>query len=183
MGKARKYNGLRFEILLRDKFTCQYCGRKPPEVVLQVDHIHPVARGGQNTHENLTTACRDCNSGKMTKVINGEVVPIPNAESLKERLKMKAEYARMIEADLQSREGDWVEFWTYYKQHFTEACIQDNFKTIIMNHLRTLTLDQLKSAVDITYRKFDRLSGRCSHVRYFSGICRSMSIEAEDACT
>ena len=54
----------RFTILKRDNFTCFYCGRKPPEVELQVDHIKPRADGGSNLAENLVTSCRDCNLGK-----------------------------------------------------------------------------------------------------------------------
>jgi hypothetical protein len=38
----------RFNIFKRDKFTCQYCGGTPPAVVLVVDHIVPVAAGGQD---------------------------------------------------------------------------------------------------------------------------------------
>lgn len=34
---------VRFEVFKRDSFTCQYCGRKAPEAVLNVDHIKPVA--------------------------------------------------------------------------------------------------------------------------------------------
>lgn len=36
---------IRFEVLKRDSFACQYCGKKAPDVLLQVDHIHPVAEG------------------------------------------------------------------------------------------------------------------------------------------
>lgn len=54
----------RFEVLRRDDFTCQYCGRKAPEVVLEVDHVFPVSCGGGNEMENLVTACRECNRGK-----------------------------------------------------------------------------------------------------------------------
>lgn len=54
----------RFEILRRDKFTCRYCGRKSPEVTLEVDHIYPVSKGGTNDPSNLTTSCYDCNRGK-----------------------------------------------------------------------------------------------------------------------
>lgn len=39
---------LRFEVFKRDSFTCQYCGRSAPEVVLEVDHIVPVSKGGTN---------------------------------------------------------------------------------------------------------------------------------------
>lgn len=55
---------LRFEIFTRDGFACQYCGRKAPSVVLHVDHIDPVSKGGMNIWENLVTACQDCNLGK-----------------------------------------------------------------------------------------------------------------------
>lgn len=55
---------LRFSAYERDKYTCQYCGRRPPEIVLQLDHVYPVKLGGQNKIDNLLTACRDCNIGK-----------------------------------------------------------------------------------------------------------------------
>ena len=55
---------LRFEILRRDNFTCRYCGRSAPSVVLHVDHIFPRSKGGTNDPANLTTACADCNQGK-----------------------------------------------------------------------------------------------------------------------
>ncbi len=55
---------LRFEVFARDGFTCQYCGRTPPAVVLEVDHVVPVAADGKTTEDNLITACEDCNAGK-----------------------------------------------------------------------------------------------------------------------
>ena len=55
---------LRFEVFKRDSFRCQYCGRNAPDVILEVDHIKPVAEGGENTLINLVTSCRDCNRGK-----------------------------------------------------------------------------------------------------------------------
>ena len=55
---------LRFEVFKRDGFRCQYCGRCAPDVILEVDHIKPVAAGGKNSLMNLVTSCRDCNRGK-----------------------------------------------------------------------------------------------------------------------
>lgn len=57
----------RFEVFKRDKFICQYCGKKAPDVVLNVDHIDPVAEGGGNDLINLITSCFECNNGKRDK--------------------------------------------------------------------------------------------------------------------
>jgi hypothetical protein len=62
--------GQRFRVLQRDRFTCQYCGRSAPAVVLQVDHIVPLAGGGPNTDANLATACVECNGGKGGKPLS-----------------------------------------------------------------------------------------------------------------
>ncbi len=58
---------IRFEVFKRDKFICQYCGNKAPDIVLQLDHIKPVAKGGKNDIINLITSCFDCNNGKRDK--------------------------------------------------------------------------------------------------------------------
>lgn len=58
---------MRFAVLFRDNFTCQYCGRKPPEVTLQVDHRNPYSLGGEHSMENLVTACNECNLGKSNR--------------------------------------------------------------------------------------------------------------------
>jgi hypothetical protein len=55
---------LRFEVFRRDDFRCTYCGRKPPEVVLHVDHVNPWSLGGRTNINNLRTACSDCDLGK-----------------------------------------------------------------------------------------------------------------------
>lgn len=61
----------RFLVLRRDGFTCQYCGRRPPEVVLHVDHVQAKSKGGADHLDNFVTACRDCNLGKGTLDIVG----------------------------------------------------------------------------------------------------------------
>jgi len=63
---------LRFEILKRDNFVCQYCGRNAPKVELQVDHIIPKGKEGKNTKENLITACAECNLGKGDVLLKQE---------------------------------------------------------------------------------------------------------------
>lgn len=64
--KQRK-NVVRFtrnNVFLRDNYTCQYCGKKPPHSHLTMDHVKPVVHGGPKTWENIVTACRPCNVKK-----------------------------------------------------------------------------------------------------------------------
>jgi HNH endonuclease len=58
---------LRFAVLIRDSFTCQYDGRSAPDVILHVDHRIPVSQGGDDSMDNLVTACQDCNLGKSDR--------------------------------------------------------------------------------------------------------------------
>lgn len=70
MGKRKSIsNGLRFDVFRRDGFTCQYCGKRPGETELVIDHINPVCNGGTNDIDNLVTSCVECNSGKSNKDI------------------------------------------------------------------------------------------------------------------
>ena len=55
---------LRFSVLSRDLYTCQYCGAHAPDVRLEIDHIVPVSKGGTNDIGNLITSCEECNYGK-----------------------------------------------------------------------------------------------------------------------
>lgn len=61
---------VRFEVFKRDQFKCQYCGKGAPDVVLNVDHINPVSKGGDNDILNLVTSCESCNWGKSDRLIS-----------------------------------------------------------------------------------------------------------------
>ena len=52
----------RKNILRRDGHRCQYCGRT--DIGLTVDHVIPKAKKGEDTWENLVTACVECNNRK-----------------------------------------------------------------------------------------------------------------------
>jgi 5-methylcytosine-specific restriction endonuclease McrA len=51
----------RFNLFLRDEFSCQYCGAKGD---LTFDHVIPRSRGGRTTWENVVAACQSCNLRK-----------------------------------------------------------------------------------------------------------------------
>ena len=65
---------LRFEVFKRDNFTCRYCGRKTPEVILEVDHVIPVSKGGTDDFENLVTSCFECNRGKGNRLLDNIMI-------------------------------------------------------------------------------------------------------------
>jgi len=51
----------RFNVFLRDKFACQYCGEPFPTHELTFDHIIPRSKGGRTVWGNVVTACGSCN--------------------------------------------------------------------------------------------------------------------------
>jgi len=55
------------EILRRDNYTCQYCGRKTHTLTL--DHVIPRHTGGEHSWENLVAACASCNRHKGSKTV------------------------------------------------------------------------------------------------------------------
>ncbi len=68
--RAAMTNDLREAIKKRDNYTCQKCGNsvyKEPNLLLEVDHIIPIAKGGKTEADNLQTLCWRCNRLKGTK--------------------------------------------------------------------------------------------------------------------
>jgi hypothetical protein len=86
---------VRFEVFKRDSFTCQYCGQKAPDVVLEVDHITPVAAGGDDSILNLVTACRSCNAGKSARSLSDSAV-VEKARAQAEDLEERRQQLEMI---------------------------------------------------------------------------------------
>lgn len=55
----------RFNVFLRDRFQCQYCGSKDD---LTFDHVVPRSKGGRTTWENVVAACAPCNLKKANRL-------------------------------------------------------------------------------------------------------------------
>ena len=58
----------RQNIYARDKYKCQYCGRRFPTEELTYDHIIPKSRGGKTKWENIVTCCIQCNRKKGGRI-------------------------------------------------------------------------------------------------------------------
>ena len=57
----------RSNIYKRDRFTCQYCGKRPGTAELTIEHIVPRSRGGVSSWTNCVAACVQCNSRKANQ--------------------------------------------------------------------------------------------------------------------
>lgn len=117
---------VRFEVFKRDEFTCQYCGRRSPDVVLEVDHIHPVADGGVDDPMNLVTSCWECNRGKgavaLGQVMTGED-PHDRAIQILERERQLAEYNQVLAEERDRREDAVWELAAYWN---TECGVRED---------------------------------------------------------
>ncbi len=63
--------GMRYQVLVRDRFRCVICGNSPAVDLacrLHVDHIDPIAKGGETTAANLRSLCESCNLGKSDRL-------------------------------------------------------------------------------------------------------------------
>lgn len=54
----------RYNLYLRDMFTCQYCLTSFPKSQLTIDHVLPLSKGGKTVWNNISTACMPCNGKK-----------------------------------------------------------------------------------------------------------------------
>lgn len=93
----------KFNLCLRDRFTCQYCGSVFHESQLTFDHVHPHSMGGGKNWENIVAACQPCNGarGNNTKIRPNRM---PYRPSYWELVGKRKEYPLTVPH----------ETWTYY---------------------------------------------------------------------
>lgn len=160
---------LRFEVFKRDKFTCQYCGRSIPDVVLEVDHIKPVAKGGDNDILNLVTACRDCNRGKGTRelsdnsVLKKQQAQIQEMAECREQLEMMMAWREELRAETEIQ----VDIIVNEFESATERSVTDTGRNHIKKWLKEFSVKEILNAVEIATScyepnvAFGKISGIC----------------------
>lgn len=128
---------VRFEVFKRDKFTCQYCGRKAPDVVLNIDHIDPVSKGGDNNIINLITSCFDCNNGKRDRALSDNSV----VEKQRKQLELLQERREQIELML-----EWKKSLASFDNDIMEMLeeyVNSKINPFVLNEIGKNTLSQL----------------------------------------
>lgn len=163
---------LRFEVFKRDSFTCQYCGRKAPDVLLHVDHIDPVANGGSNEFLNLITACQDCNSGKSDKLLSETTILDKQRQQLEDLQERREQIDLMFQwqqglSDLQNDTIDRLStIWTECVSGY--ALNEDGIRSL-KRLVKTYSIDEIISAM----RK-----SADQYVKFASGVPIAQSVEA-----
>lgn len=148
---------IRFEVFKRDKFTCQYCGRMAPDVILEVDHIKPVSKGGTNDILNLVTSCRDCNSGKTNRELSDDSV-IKKQQAQLTELATKSEQLEMLlkwrdsMSDIKHKQIDAI---MSYMAKRVDLTLCENIEPYIRRLIRKYNIDEILDAIDIFSEKYD----------------------------
>lgn len=167
----------RFEIFKRDSFTCQYCGGKPPDVILHVDHIHPVADGGTNDDLNLVSACADCNGGKGRRALDDKAVR-PDAEIATLAVHQECEEIKAFIAAQHERQRLEVMAIESLGQHWNRYLndVDPGYRPSDETFLRWMAvydLDEIAEAIRLTSPKARYFRRMLDAVKYVSGILRT----------
>lgn len=167
---------IRFEVFKRDSFRCQYCGRSAPDVILEVDHIIPVAEGGKNEIMNLITSCRDCNRGKGKRLLSkSEVLQKQKAEL--DALNERREQMEMVirwKAELQTVQAEEVEAICDYICMVTGIELNEYGKEIIFDYIKRFSFQEVYDAAEISVSKYyneDDSTSFKNMVMKIGGIC------------
>lgn len=173
----------RYEVFKRDKFTCQYCGSKAPDVELQVDHIDPVSKGGSNELLNLVTSCRECNSGKGNRKIDDDSAVAKQRKTL-EDLEERRQQRRMLVEWKEELEEDADDEAEALNSHFegitgylmAERYLSGELKKLLNKYGFVHVFDSIDAAAD-TYSYLDDRPYADKILSKLSGVCYLRMLE------
>lgn len=143
---------IRFEVFKRDSFQCQYCGRNAPEVVLQIDHIEPIAKGGSNDIMNLVTSCENCNSGKGVRGLDDNSVVMKQKKQLDAVNERRVQLQMLVQWRNELREvgneaiGIFMEAWSGYTDK--AFYVNENGRGILIKLSKKYDDAEILSAMD-----------------------------------
>lgn len=164
----------RFDIFKRDKFTCLYCGSVPPSVILHIDHIVAVTKGGGNENSNLATSCSSCNLGKGHRPLTtSENDTSHKLEEIKEREKQLKGYYKLMEAQRKRIESECWQVLAIFMD--CEPNSQIRIKSIGTDWFRSVKMFILKIGLYETIEAMEiaksRRGSSYAVFKYFCGVC------------
>jgi len=170
---------VRFDVFKRDGFTCQYCGKMAPDVILEIDHIKPVSDAGDNNILNLVTSCRDCNRGKGSRTLSDNSAIKKQQKTLAEMHERKEQLTMMLE-------------WKKEMSLLTESQV-DALQELISNEYNSHFTDSGRKGIKLLISRFGFLEvysaletatlqySDCEEaLRKLGGICFNRKIKREE---
>lgn len=185
---------LRFKVFKRDKFTCQYCGRKTPEVILELEHIIPLSKGGSDEIDNLITSCFECNRGKGADLLNTILKDKDIHDEtilLAEREFQLAEY-NFLKKKIRDRENKEIEeLQSYFTNQFRDNeqgyAIREFPHSFVRQCLKTISyidiFELIDIAIDITSRDSKGEYHTTAAAKYLTAILRNKLREKNNPST
>lgn len=98
----------RYNIFLRDDFTCQYCAKRFSSYELTFDHVVPRSKGGQTSFDNIVACCVPCNTKKSNKQ---DVQPIKKPYTPNQRQLAKKKQTNLDVSKLHDSWSDYL-YWS-----------------------------------------------------------------------
>lgn len=160
---------VRFEVFKRDEFQCQYCGAAPPKVLLHIDHIVPVASGGDNDMDNLLTACDACNMGKGAVSLDAVPQSLSSkaADIVEREEQLRAYNAIMAERRQRIEDEKWDIAFILFP---TAESVRRDWLLSIKRFLEKLGYPEVESAAETALAKKGGYADT-TLFRYFCGVC------------
>ena len=162
---------IRFEVFKRDMFTCQYCGAKAPDVLLEVDHIVPVKEGGSDDILNLITSCRNCNRGKSSVKLSDNTViqkKQKQAEELQERreqLELMYEWHKQL---LEETEIEVNSLQNLLKSYYPSLSFKENGVRTLKKLIKNFGYSEVYESFEIALNYYDDAEEAFNKI---GGIC------------
>ena len=170
MGRKNIGKKLRFEVFKRDSFKCQYCGESAPDVVLHIDHIKPVADGGDNDLANLITSCVDCNSGKGARLLSDKTMVEKQRKQLEELNERREQLELMLEwrDGLMALEEEQVKSVCERFERWTKYTVSENGEKTLRTLIKKYGVSEVIESMMLSVAQYEEVE---KIFEYIGRIC------------
>lgn len=149
-------------------------------MILEVDHLVPVAKGGQNEILNLVTSCRDCNRGKGARQLSDETAverqrqQLEDAQDRREQMRMIVEWKH----SLMELQNDMLEAISDILLMHSGYTFNDNGEAILRRLLNMFSFDEVCEAAEIAFSTYYRGTDSTWETAFnkIGGICYNRSV-------
>lgn len=166
---------LRFEVFKRDNFTCQYCGAKAPDAILEVDHIEPVGKGSKNDILNLITSCRDCNKGKSDRRLSDMSI-VEKQRKQAETLQARREMIQLMaqwQQELLEEEDMLIDMFENQFTSIFQMSLTDHGRAKVRSWIKQFGYQEVIEALNIAADKYEEVDEAWNKI---GGICYNRKI-------